>query len=31
MDDMVTLRHIFIDTRALMTKDDRDKAAQAGG
>ncbi len=26
MDDMITLRHIFIDTRALVTKDDRDKA-----
>ena len=26
MDDMVTLRHIFIDTRQLTTKDDKDKA-----
>ena len=28
MDDMVTIRHIFIDTHLLTTKDDRDKAAK---
>jgi parvulin-like peptidyl-prolyl isomerase len=28
MDDMVTLRHIFIDVRQLAAKDDRDKAAR---
>ena len=28
MNDMVTLKHIFIDTRQLTTKEDRDKAAQ---
>jgi len=26
MDDMVTLRHIFIDTRGLVSKEDKDKA-----
>lgn len=28
MNDMVTVKHIFIDTRQLPTKDDRDKAAK---
>ena len=28
MNDMVTLNHIFIDTRQLTSKDDRDKAAR---
>jgi parvulin-like peptidyl-prolyl isomerase len=28
MNDMVTLKHIFIDTRQLTSKDDRDKAAK---
>ncbi len=28
VDDIVTLRHIFVDTRQLTTKDDRDKALQ---
>jgi parvulin-like peptidyl-prolyl isomerase len=28
MDDMVTLRHIFIDTRPLTSKEDRDRAAK---
>ena len=28
MDDMVSLRHIFIDTRPLTSKEDRDKAAK---
>ena len=28
VDDIVTLRHIFIDTRQLTTKEDRDKAAK---
>jgi parvulin-like peptidyl-prolyl isomerase len=28
MNDMVTLRHIFVDTRQLTSKDDRDKAAR---
>ena len=28
MNDMVTIRHIFIDTRQLTTKEDRDKAAK---
>ena len=28
MNDMVTVKHIFIDTRQLTTKDDRDKAAR---
>jgi parvulin-like peptidyl-prolyl isomerase len=28
MDDMVTVRHIFIDTRQLTSKEDRDKAAR---
>jgi parvulin-like peptidyl-prolyl isomerase len=28
VDDIVTLRHIFIDTRQLTSKDDRDKAAK---
>jgi len=28
MNDMVTLKHIFIDTRQLTTKEDRDKAAK---
>jgi len=28
MNDMVTVRHIFIDTRQLTSKDDRDKAAR---
>jgi peptidyl-prolyl cis-trans isomerase SurA len=28
MNDMVTLRHIFIDTRQLTSKEDRDKAAR---
>jgi peptidyl-prolyl cis-trans isomerase SurA len=28
MDDMVTFRHIFIDTTQLTTKEDRDKAAK---
>ncbi|HEY9594261.1 MAG TPA: peptidylprolyl isomerase, partial [Spirochaetia bacterium] len=28
MDDMVTLRHIYIDTRPLTNKDDRDKASR---
>ncbi len=28
IDDIVTLKHIFIDTRQLTTKDDRDKAAK---
>jgi parvulin-like peptidyl-prolyl isomerase len=28
MNDMVSLKHIFIDTRQLTTKDDRDKAAR---
>jgi parvulin-like peptidyl-prolyl isomerase len=26
MDDMVTLRHIFVDTRGLVSKEDKDKA-----
>jgi parvulin-like peptidyl-prolyl isomerase len=28
MDDMVTVRHIFIDTRPLTSKEDRDRAAK---
>jgi len=28
MNDMVTLKHIFVDTRQLTSKDDRDKAAK---
>jgi parvulin-like peptidyl-prolyl isomerase len=28
MNDMITLKHIFIDTRQLTSKDDRDKAAK---
>jgi parvulin-like peptidyl-prolyl isomerase len=28
MNDMVTLKHIFVDTRQLASKDDRDKAAK---
>jgi parvulin-like peptidyl-prolyl isomerase len=28
MNDLVTVKHIFIDTRQLTSKDDRDKAAQ---
>jgi foldase protein PrsA len=28
MNDMVTVKHIFVDTRSLTSKDDRDKAAK---
>ncbi len=28
IDDIVTLRHIFIDTRQLTTQEDKDKAAK---
>jgi parvulin-like peptidyl-prolyl isomerase len=31
MNDMVTVKHIFVDTRQLTTKEDRDKAAKHAG
>lgn len=31
MNDMVTLKHIFVDTRQLTSKEDRDKAAKHAG